>query len=85
MACNANQLLADGQANFGTLSRLELLQVIADLSAQWLVNLSPGSDVSAEAVWGRAISSGIVKSNGNKETLALIAQKLCDTLNNITP
>ena len=84
MACNAAQLLADGQANFGSLSKLELLQVIASLSADWLVHVSPAASVTAEAVWGRAISSGTAQVQERKLLLAVIAQNLCNTLNKLT-
>ena len=85
MACNANQLLADGMANFGELSNVQLLQVIADLTAHWLVHESPAADVSVEAVWGRAISSKVSGVPNRKLLLAAIAQNLCNTLNHLSP
>lgn len=55
-----------------------LLQVSAQLSADYLVAADPGADISVEAIMSRACDSGIAKVENPDDLLRIIAQLLLD-------
>lgn len=76
MPCDAATLLSDGCANFGCLSELGLLQVIAQQSAAWLLSIDSGADVSVAAILDRACDSGL-NCASDLQLYQSIAQNLC--------
>jgi len=57
---------------------IQLLQIIAQLSADYLVELVPGTNVTVAAITTRACTSGIGKVTEPQELLRIIAQLLND-------
>ena len=58
--------------------RVQLLQVIAQLSAETLVVAAPGTVITPAAILDRACTSGIGKVEDPLTLLRLIAQSLCE-------
>ena len=80
MACTINTIQTDAcESGIGKVqSPVALLQAIAQLSADYLLEANPAADVSAAAIHARACTSGIAKINDPQELMRIIAQVLCD-------
>ena len=57
-----------------------LLRLIAQSAATWLQAVSPGTDVSPEAVLDRACESGVGRLDDELTLLRVIAQNLCSQI-----
>lgn len=79
MPCDVQELLAEN-CPLGCLTQVQLLQVIAKLSANWLLLVDPGADVSLEAIQMRACASGIGKLQNEVNLLRIVSQNLCNLI-----
>lgn len=71
----ADTLLAAGQATFGGLDRIALLQAVAERAAAALLLADPEANVEAEAVYQRACENGFACLT-KQQLLTVIAEKL---------
>lgn len=81
MACNVNTAIAGAcSSGIGKVTdEIQLLQLTAQAAANWVENVSPGTDVSLAAIQERACESGIGLETNEISLLGLIAQSLCNT------
>jgi hypothetical protein len=56
---------------------ITLLQLTAQAAANWVENVSPGTDVSVDAVMDRACESGILRVTDELTLMQITAQNLC--------
>ena len=81
VACDLTTIQSDactsgiGQEN----NPIQLLQIIAQLQADLVLQGDAGADVSVDAILDRACTSGIGKVNNPVTLNQIIAQLICDT------
>lgn len=77
MSCPASTKLASAVASgYGTLGEIQLLQVVAQLTADYAQKINPALDVSASSVIARA-NTNQYTTLPEKTLLMVIAQNLC--------
>ncbi len=79
MACNSDTIAANAcLSEIGRVgSEIELLQIIAQNMANWVVALSPSTLVTPDAIDSRACTSGIGWEQSEVNLLRIITQNLC--------
>lgn len=80
MACTIAEIQADAcESCIGKVTNeVMLLQIIAQLQADYLLSLNPAEDISVDAILARACESGIGKVTDEIKLLQIIAQLECD-------
>lgn len=61
-------------------SEMMLLRLIAQSAADWVVALTPGTEITVDAIMDRACDSGIGNLDNEIELLRVIAQNLCNNI-----
>lgn len=80
-ACNLETILnSAGSCQFQCLTQVQLLQIIAQLSANWLLLVNPSANISLAAIQERACASGIGRLQNEVNLLRIISQNLCNLI-----
>lgn len=82
MACSLTTVQeAACESGFGQVTdEIALLRLIAQNFANWLSAVSPGAEVSVEAILERACESGVGQVSDEIKLLQLTAQNLCNQI-----
>lgn len=82
MACSASitQTAACTSGIGKETDKILLWQLVAQATANWLVALTPGTEVTPAAIYARACTSGVAKLTDPIQLRRLIAQNLCNQI-----